>query len=67
MSRRHHLDRADLAAMAVFGIAANAVHGWLLGQMLDPQEVRDAIAAVLRDEFNDVERIARGEREPPTG
>jgi hypothetical protein len=58
-------DRANAVATTVFAIVADGMRQWLHGDPLHPREIHAAVAAALRDEFADVERTARGERELP--
>jgi hypothetical protein len=58
-------DRAAHVATAVIQIVV--VHLCEMIRDKFPQDVRDEIEAALRDEFADIARQARGERDPPTG
>lgn len=58
-------DRANAVATTIFAMIADGMRQWLHGEPLNPRKIHAAVVATLRDEFADIERTARGERELP--
>ena len=58
-------DRAYAAAGTIIAIVVDALRHWLHGEPVTLTGVRAAIENTLRDEFDDLARQVRGEREIP--
>jgi hypothetical protein len=58
-------DRAATVTATIVAIVVDALRAWLRGGSAGLADVRGQIENVLREEFEDVTRQVRGEREPP--
>jgi hypothetical protein len=59
-------DRAAVVTTAILLIVASGMRRWLDGEPIPRAAMRGEIQDALRDEFEDVAREVRGERDPPT-
>jgi hypothetical protein len=56
-------DRAHAASGTIIAIIVDALRAWLHGQPVVLRDVRAQVEALLRDEFDDLARQIRGERD----
>ena len=59
-------DRAAVVTTSILLIVAAAMRHWLDGEPIVRAALRTEIEGTLREEFADIARQVRGERDPPT-